>query len=75
MKAGGEDLVEREWDDELEAKLKRAWERLSGEGALMAIREATEADLPTRWRRCCAATRTSTSRTRPTRGSRRWPAT
>ena len=30
MKAGGEDLVERDWDDELEAKLKRAWERLSG---------------------------------------------
>ena len=30
MEAGGEDLVEREWDDELEAKLKRAWERLSG---------------------------------------------
>ena len=30
MEAGGEDFVEREWDDELEAKLKRAWERLSG---------------------------------------------
>ena len=26
----GEDLVEREADDELEAKLKRAWDRISG---------------------------------------------
>jgi len=25
-----DDMVEREWDDELEAKLKRAWDRLSG---------------------------------------------
>ena len=30
MEVSGEDLVEREWDDELEAKLKRAWDRLSG---------------------------------------------
>ena len=26
----GEDFVEREWDDEIEAKLKRAWDRISG---------------------------------------------
>jgi len=26
----GDDFVEREWDDELEAKLKRAWDFLSG---------------------------------------------
>ena len=26
----GEDFVEREWDDELEGKLKRAWDFLSG---------------------------------------------
>ncbi len=30
MGTTGEDMVEREWDDELEAKLKRAWDRLSG---------------------------------------------
>ncbi len=30
MGTSGEDFVEREWDDELEAKLKRAWERISG---------------------------------------------
>jgi uncharacterized protein YrrD len=30
MSATGEDMVERDWDDELEAKLKRAWDRLSG---------------------------------------------
>jgi PRC-barrel domain len=28
----GEDFVEREWDDEIEAKLKRAWDRISGKG-------------------------------------------
>ena len=28
----GEDFVEREWDDELEYKLKRAWDRISGKG-------------------------------------------
>ena len=26
----GEDFVEREWDDELEAKLRSAWDRISG---------------------------------------------
>ena len=26
----GEDFVEREWDDEIEQKLKRAWARISG---------------------------------------------
>ena len=30
MEVGGEDFVEREWDDELEAKLKRAWDVISG---------------------------------------------
>jgi uncharacterized protein YrrD len=30
LEATGEDFVEREWDDELEAKLKRAWDRISG---------------------------------------------
>lgn len=30
MEVTGEDFVEREWDDELEAKLKRAWDRISG---------------------------------------------
>jgi uncharacterized protein YrrD len=30
METTGEDLVEREADDELEAKLKRAWDRISG---------------------------------------------
>jgi uncharacterized protein YrrD len=28
----GEDFVEREWDDELEEKLRRAWDRISGKG-------------------------------------------
>ncbi|MQA75080.1 MAG: DUF2171 domain-containing protein [Solirubrobacterales bacterium] len=32
MEVSGEDFVEREWDDELEAKLKRAWDRISGKG-------------------------------------------
>ena len=30
MEVTGEDFVEREWDDELEGKLKRAWDRISG---------------------------------------------
>jgi uncharacterized protein YrrD len=30
METTGEDFVEREWDDELEQKLKRAWDRISG---------------------------------------------
>ncbi len=30
LEVTGEDLVEREWDDEIEAKLKRAWDRISG---------------------------------------------
>jgi uncharacterized protein YrrD len=30
MEVTGEDFVEREWDDEVEAKLKRAWDFLSG---------------------------------------------
>jgi hypothetical protein len=30
MEVTGEDFVEREWDDEIEAKLKRAWDRISG---------------------------------------------
>jgi uncharacterized protein YrrD len=30
MEVGGEDFVEREWDDEAEAKLKRAWDVISG---------------------------------------------
>jgi hypothetical protein len=29
----GEDFVEREWDDEVEAKLKKAWDFLSGKRA------------------------------------------
>jgi hypothetical protein len=29
----GEDFVEREWDDELEGKLKKAWDFLSGKRA------------------------------------------
>jgi uncharacterized protein YrrD len=32
MEVTGEDFVEREWDDEVEAKLKRAWDRISGKG-------------------------------------------
>ncbi len=32
MEVTGEDFVEREWDDEFEAKLKRAWDRISGKG-------------------------------------------
>ena len=32
MEVTGEDFAEREWDDELEAKLKRAWDRISGKG-------------------------------------------
>jgi hypothetical protein len=32
MEVTGEDFVEREWDDELEAKLKRAWDRITGKG-------------------------------------------
>ena len=30
MEVGGEDFVEREWDDEAEGKLKRAWDLISG---------------------------------------------
>jgi uncharacterized protein YrrD len=30
MEVTGEDFVEREWDDEIESKLKRAWDRISG---------------------------------------------
>jgi uncharacterized protein YrrD len=30
METTGEDFVEREWDDELEGKLRRAWDRISG---------------------------------------------
>jgi hypothetical protein len=30
MEVSGEDFAEREWDDELEAKLRRAWDRISG---------------------------------------------
>jgi hypothetical protein len=30
MEVTGEDFAEREWDDELEGKLKRAWDRISG---------------------------------------------
>ncbi len=30
LEVTGEDFVEREWDDELEGKLKRAWDFLSG---------------------------------------------
>jgi hypothetical protein len=30
METTGEDFVEREWDDELEEKLRRAWDRISG---------------------------------------------
>jgi hypothetical protein len=32
MEVTGEDFVEREWDDEIEAKLKRAWDVISGKG-------------------------------------------
>jgi uncharacterized protein YrrD len=32
MEVSGEDFVEREWDDEIEGKLKRAWDRISGKG-------------------------------------------
>jgi uncharacterized protein YrrD len=32
METTGEDFVEREWDDELEEKLRRAWDRISGRG-------------------------------------------
>ena len=52
MEVSGEDFVEREWDDELEGKLKRAWDFLSGKRTEdhrgypgMAVREATEADV------------------------------
>ncbi len=30
LEVTGEDFVEREWDDELEGKLKKAWDFLSG---------------------------------------------
>jgi uncharacterized protein YrrD len=30
LETTGEDFVEREWDDELEEKLRRAWDRISG---------------------------------------------
>jgi uncharacterized protein YrrD len=33
MEVTGEDFVEREWDDELEGKLKKAWDFLSGKRA------------------------------------------
>ena len=32
LEVTGDDFVEREWDDELEAKLKRAWDVISGKG-------------------------------------------
>ena len=32
LEVSGEDLVEREGGDELEAKLRRAWDRISGKG-------------------------------------------
>lgn len=32
MEVTGEDFTEREWDDELEEKLRRAWDRISGKG-------------------------------------------
>ena len=32
LEVTGEDFVEREWDDEIEVKLKRAWDRISGKG-------------------------------------------
>jgi uncharacterized protein YrrD len=32
MEVTGEDFVEREWDDEFEYKLKRAWDMISGKG-------------------------------------------
>jgi hypothetical protein len=32
LEVTGEDFAEREWDDELEAKLRRAWDRISGKG-------------------------------------------
>lgn len=32
MEVTGEDFVEREWDDEIEVKLKRAWDVISGKG-------------------------------------------
>jgi Uncharacterized protein conserved in bacteria (DUF2171) len=33
LEVTGEDFVEREWDDELEEKLKKAWDFLSGKRA------------------------------------------
>ena len=33
MEVTGEDFAEREWDDELEGKLKKAWDFLSGKRA------------------------------------------
>jgi uncharacterized protein YrrD len=33
MEVSGEDFVEREWDDEVEGKLKKAWDFLSGKRA------------------------------------------
>ena len=33
LQVTGEDFVEREWDDEVEGKLKRAWDFLSGKRA------------------------------------------
>ena len=33
MQVTGEDFVEREWDDEVEGKLKKAWDFLSGKRA------------------------------------------
>jgi hypothetical protein len=30
MEVTGEEMVEREWDDELEQKLRRAWDMISG---------------------------------------------
>ena len=33
MEVTGEDFVEREWDDEVEGKLKKAWDFLSGKRA------------------------------------------
>jgi hypothetical protein len=32
MEARGEDVGGRDWDDALEERLRRAWERISGKG-------------------------------------------
>ena len=77
MEVTGEDFVEREWDDELEAKLKRAWDRISGKGRPEELDGDPRGDRgrPPALLPLLRGYTDFYESTRPTRGSRRWRAT